>query len=133
MYASHLGWLHSTPEKSEQTRLKALGEGSQFANMPECDHKALINAFHDLGFAMTSAPISALTFAEISGFKMATGLNLNHFEVVTLKRMSECFVVWINKGKKQGCHAPYYKDNRSVEGMREDVSNKFKALARKKK
>ena len=128
-----MGWLHSTPEKSEQTRLKALGAGSQFANMPECDHKALIGAFHDLGFAMATETIRALTFAEISGFKAATGLNLNHFEIVTLKRMSECFVVWINKGKKQGCIAPYYKDNRSVEDMRKDVSAKFKALSRKHK
>lgn len=82
---------------------------------------------------MTADTIRPLTFSEIAGYKAATGLNLNHLEVVALKRMSECFVVWINKGKKQGCHAPYYKDNRSVEGMREDVSNKFKALARKNK
>ena len=115
--------------------MQAFGAGSQFANMPECDHKSLINAFHDIGLtSMTDEFMpKPISFSEINGFKSATGLNLNHFEVVALKRMSECFFVWINKGKKQSCNAPYYKDNRSVEDMRTDVSAKFKALARKNK
>lgn len=101
--------------------------------MPHCDHSALLSSFHDLGFAMTADTIRPLTFSEIAGYKAATGLNLNHLEVVALKRMSECFVVWLSKGKDQACAAPFYTDNRSVEDMRKDVSSKFKALSRKNK
>lgn len=64
---------------------------------------------------------------------MSTGLNLNYAESVALKKMSEAFVVWLNKGKDQGCAAPFYKDNRSVEDMRLEVTEKFKALSRKHK
>ncbi len=101
--------------------------------MPECEHFAIVSAFHDLGFAMTTDSVRPLTFSEIAGYKAATGLSLNHFEIVVLKRMSECFVVWLNKGKEHSCNAPFYKDNRSVEEMRKDVSEKFKALSRKNK
>lgn len=101
--------------------------------MPACDNKELIGVFHDMGLAMVIDTVKPFTFSEIAGFKSATGLNLSHGEVVSIKRMSECFTTWLSKGKEHACSAPFYKDNRSVEDMRADVSSKFKALARKNK
>lgn len=101
--------------------------------MPHCDNAELVKVFHDLGLAIYSGEVMPLPFSEISSFSQATGIRLNYSEVVTLKKMSEQFVIWLNKGKKQSCDAPYYKDNRTTEQMRADVSAKFKALARKNK
>ena len=128
-----MGWLNSTPDKSKQTRLQALGAGSQFANMPPCDNQELVAVFHDIGLANMTTSIQSLTFSDIAGFKSATGLDLTYHESVAIKKMSDKFVIWLHKGKEHSCNAPYYKDKRDKKAMRAEVMDKFKALARKRK
>ena len=101
--------------------------------MPPCDNQEMVAVFHDIGLAVMTNSIQSLSFADIAGFKVSTGLNLSYSESVTLKKMSDKFVVWLHKGKEHSCNAPYYKDGRDKKTMRVEVMNKFKALARKRK
>ena len=131
MFAGHYGWLHSTPDKSQQTRIQALGQGSQFANMPEVKLTYLAELFFDLGMASVDTAIVPLNFGEIAAFKTASNIDMSPFDILTLKKMSESYVSWIHKGKAQNCIAPFFEDKRTVEQQRIDTHNKFKSLGRK--
>lgn len=131
MFASHYGWLHSTPEKSQQTRIQTLGQGSQFANLPEVELTYLVELFFDMGMASVDTAITPLSFGEIAGFKAASNINMSPFDILTIKKMSESYVAWIHKGKTVNCVAPFFEDKRTVEQQRIETSNKFKALGRK--
>ena len=131
MFASHYGWLHSTPDKSKQTRIKALCEGSQFANLPEVKLTYLVELFFDMGMASVNTALVPLDFGEISAFKSAANINMTPFDIVTIKKMSESYVSWVHKGKAINCNSPFFEDKRTVEQQRKETNNKFKSLGRK--
>tara|TARA_R110000851_G_scaffold41311_1_gene103757 strand:- start:1361 stop:1765 length:405 start_codon:yes stop_codon:yes gene_type:complete len=131
LFASHYGWLHSTPDKSQQTRIKALGQGSQFANLPEVKLTYLVELFFDMGMASVDTALKPLNFGEISSYKAASNIEMSPFDIVTIKKMSESYVAWVHKGKAINCQSPFFEDKRTLEQQREETNNKFKSLGRK--
>lgn len=91
----------------------------------------LVDLFYDTGMAKVEGEVLPLGFPDIAAFKQACELDLSPFDVVTLKKMSDCYVTWIHKGKNLSCQAPFFKDDRPLSQQREETFNKFKALGRK--
>lgn len=133
MYAGHLGWLHSTPDKSTQNRFTSIGADSQLNNMPDCD-RATLRKWNECGCAIIdSSGVSPLTFLEIESYKAAMGSSVSSIDAQALKLMSNAYCVWLVKGRKIDCHAPYFKDTRTQEQKNKEVADKLRAMAKKRR
>jgi hypothetical protein len=72
-----------------------------------------------------------LTISDICLFIQTAGLKYGQEEIKAVQQMSVAYMVQLNKRDK-GEPSPVYIDKRTDEERAREVSNKFKALARRK-
>ena len=99
--------------------------------MPEIKNFGyLLDYLIELGFVESdSGEIKAISFSEIKSWADLVNVNLNPFEVSTLKRMSSSYVDMYYKARKE-IPAPYLSDKDLIK-MNKAGYESFKRMAKK--
>lgn len=145
MYVRHLAWLHATPEKSKESRLKrfkGLDENDSRLSLPdiETEYAAtyVVELLHEAGLMLHSGmgPVP-LSWSEIQNWLTATGRELPLWEKLTIKRLSEEYVAELSMSHARDREQPYVKptdtEGEELQHQRDVVQNKFLALLSNRK
>lgn len=134
MYAAHLGWLHSVPEKAENCRINSLPDSSPSRVMPTVFDDSIVKVWGLLNYSntKTSGP-EELGFGDISSFIEATGYRISPFAVTSIKEMSSEYVLWLMKGRAASCTQPYININSNNDAANSDIASRIRAMARNRR
>lgn len=131
MYARHLGWLNATPEGAKQSRREELskgGEGSPFLQLPDLEEASYIIAYwHDAGTVNVGGMgVAPLSWSEIRAWRLENELQLDNFEINSIRRLSIEYCGEYNAASEKGREAPYTISEESFD--RSAMSNKIGSL-----
>ena len=119
-------------KNNEKTRIKILEEQkSELKNMPEIEYgEWIIEYLLEIGpaqsFGMGLSPIS---FYDIYSWSKITGTHINHWDAISIKKLSKIYVSQYSISSEKECPAPYFNITKPIEEQRENVSSRFKKLA----
>jgi hypothetical protein len=119
-----MGWLHSTPSKASQPRIKSFKDDPPLPDVPDAA-QYMTGLLFDVGPATQSG---ALSWQEIQAYQSLTGKQLSAWEAQTLRNMAICYVNEYNAGREPTRPAPFVKPMESVQ-----MKQAFKSIARSMK
>lgn len=125
LYFRHLGWLASTPEKTNKTRFE-MHKGSAFEKYePEPICKLLVEIVLECGIKSSNGfGVNAISWAEINSWSQAMG-DTNYWLNGVIRLMSECYIHELNEGKNPSRPSPIANEIDTNE-KRKSVSKQFK-------
>ena len=134
-----MAWLHATPEgakKSRMTALKAMDENHSSLQMPdiESEHSAgyLVGLLQEAGLMSSTGmgPVP-LSWHEIKCWMEVTGLQLNTWERLTVKALSDEYVSELVQATARDRPMPYSTIPVEEEIDRTAVANKISSILSK--
>jgi hypothetical protein len=132
-----LGWFHSVPEKSQQSRAEKIEANGGRPLMPD-----ILGAEYLVGYWVAAGRCSAgamgpvpLSASEIVSWQRGTRTELLPFEFSTILEMSRGYVEMLHAGEKPSCNPPFGDPVREFdrETVSKKVSNAFRALLQSRK
>jgi hypothetical protein len=138
LYARQLGWFHSTPEKTKQTRAEKIEANGGKPLMPDVEGAEYLLAYWQASGkcnvgAMGPIP---LTPADLLAWQHGTRTDLLPWEFSSILEMSRGYVGMISEGEKPETPPPFGDPVREFDrdSVSKKVTNAFKAFiqARKK-
>lgn len=109
MYVKQLAYLRSRAKDATRSRLQILLEldgTPSFPNISDCEYVASL--FDEMGGLVQSGMgIAPMSWQEIQAWSSLTGLELDPWEVITLKELSKEYCAMINECDDKNVFAPY--------------------------
>lgn len=113
------------------TRIKAMKERGEEAEWPPIPVSYLTEWWQKIGLSLQgSMGETALTLGQIGADLQAIGITANPWEILTIRRMSEAFVVQCGKSEKPNCPAPYPEVEAPIETRRASIARRVEAVFR---
>lgn len=85
-------------------------------DLPDCDALYLVEYLFEIG-PVHSGP-SPITYQDIESFQNITGIDLDNWEIQTLRRLSVEYAGQLNESRDPYCAAPYAPDNPKTTSQR---------------
>ncbi|MXS81579.1 hypothetical protein ABD07_00420 [Nitrosomonas oligotropha] len=110
--------------KNKLSRREEFEKNKLDVEMPECDAQYVINHLFDIGITLGD---QATTHGEIDSYQRNTGIELNTWEILTIKRLSETYLSESYKAREPNAatpwiEAPYYMTGAYRNAMRSKAS-----------
>lgn len=100
-------WLHTTPEKQDQTRYERYINDEVILSIPEVKCMYLFEYLLKMGVMCFSGMINVpLSWSEIKSWCELTGVRLSAWEVQTIRRASEVYVEQVELSRKPDAPMP---------------------------
>ncbi len=139
-----LAWLHSTiaPKecKSQKNssviqRWEKIKSNGGRVDMPPIDTgEYLIEYLWEVGLTNENGiQSSAITYSEINAWQEACRINLQPWEVGIIKKLSEDYILEVNRAKDPECGAPYGNPDFDRTVISKKIGSAFKTFLRDKK
>lgn len=131
LYAKHLAWLNVTPEgekKSRREELSGSQESSPFLILPDVEEASyIVDMWHECGTCGQgmSGPVP-LTWSEIKAWKDLSGINISHYELSSIRKLSIEYVGFYFEAQAKDCPAPHAIQIEQLD--RTAVSNRIKGV-----
>lgn len=127
-----MAWLNTAPRKAEgnksevpeKTRREQFESEGHDPVLPPCEAQHLARYLFEIGPSVAG---STLTHNEIASWQHNTGIELNAWEVGTLRRLSSEYLKQSHDAMARDCQAPYSTEV-LVQQTRHVVSSKFRTF-----
>lgn len=125
LMARHLGWLHSVPEESKQTRGQMLASDDERTELPKPEGMGhLFELMCDAGWCGMGP--TAMGYPDLKAWSEACGISLTGWEFETMRRMSDGYVGMLIQGRQKDCLPPFAGSG--MEQARKRAQSQFQAL-----
>lgn len=131
LYVKHLGWLDSTPEKSEKTRAE-IYKGTAWVKIePKPESSWLLGEAFECGISVQSSHgMSAISWSEIKSWMDATG-RCGWWLANAIHKISIAYINQFYKSRDPSVESPI-SDEIDIAQKRKAVSDQFNAFIAKR-